>query len=125
MLMYPTTGLSGRDASDVAGNPVPSTLAPTIISEQLHSGNNAHWRRSFNRMLIGAMRFCPLPPAAEVASQMLHPSTQAVFIFGHQRSGTNLLFHLLSDSLGARSYNEDNMEAFTCFRLHDTDFSTR
>jgi len=52
---------------------------------------------------------------------MFHPSTQVVFIFGHQRSGTNLLFRLLSDSLGARSYNEDNMDAFTCFRLRDTE----
>jgi hypothetical protein len=51
---------------------------------------------------------------------MFHPSTQAVFVFGHHRSGTNLLFQLLRDSLDAQAYNEDNSDAFQNFRLRDS-----
>jgi hypothetical protein len=49
---------------------------------------------------------------------MLH-SPRAIFLFGHQRSGTNLLFRLLGESLGARLFNEDNEDAFCNFRLRD------
>lgn len=51
---------------------------------------------------------------------MFNCSAQAIFVFGHHRSGTNLLFQLLRDSLGARAYNEDSADAFQNFRLRDT-----
>ena len=50
---------------------------------------------------------------------MFQSSTEAVFLFGHQRSGTNLLFKLLCDCLDAKPYNEDNADAFCGFRLRD------
>jgi hypothetical protein len=47
------------------------------------------------------------------------PSTpQAVFVIGHQRSGTNLLFNLICEGLEATPYNEGSAEAFHNFRLH-------
>jgi sulfotransferase family protein len=45
--------------------------------------------------------------------------TPAIFVFGFQRSGTNLLFRLLSENLDVISYNEENTNAFNGFRLKD------
>lgn len=44
---------------------------------------------------------------------------RAIFLFGRQRSGTNLLFRLLCESLDARPFNEDNQEVFQNFRIRN------
>jgi hypothetical protein len=50
---------------------------------------------------------------------MFQRTPSALFIVGHQRSGTSLLFRLLRDSTGARPFDEDNAEAFVNFRLKE------
>jgi hypothetical protein len=43
-----------------------------------------------------------------------------IFLFGHQRSGTNYAFSILQTIAGTVSFNEDNTEAFKNYQLRET-----